>query len=68
MTSTDICWPLPYVLSGLSDVTLTTLGLAVSMAMSLECASEPRAPGSGSSRLAVFPAGSSMSPDRAVVL
>ena len=64
----EICWPLPYVLSGLSDVTLTTLGLAVSMAMLLECASEPRAPGSGSVRFAGFPTASLMSPVRAVLL
>ena len=67
LTEMAICRPWAYGPSGVADVTPATRGPAVSMAMSLECASEPRAPGSGSVRFAGFPTASAMAPFRASV-
>ena len=48
-----IVLPAPYGPSGVADVTLATRGPVVSMAMSLECASEPCVPGGSSVRMAI---------------
>ena len=48
-----IVLPARYGPSGVADVTLSTLGAVVSMAMSLECASEPWVPGGSSVRMAI---------------
>ena len=47
--------PVPYAPSGPGDVTRTTVGGTPSIAMSLECPSDPGVPGSGRNRMVPAP-------------